>query len=154
MKVILIKDYEKLGKMNEIKNVSNGYARNFLIPNKLAVFADDSTVNKIKQEELKNISQKKEIDHQKHNFIHKIAGKELVFELETSKTGTLFSGLNKEQIVEEINRLFKFELKHDKIILDEPIKKIGDYEISINLGNNYKCKIKVIIKSKNESKKL
>lgn len=90
MKVILIKDYNKLGKKNEIKNVSNGYARNFLIPRKFAVFAEDSTVNRIKQEELKNINKKKEIDNQKHNFIQKISGKELIFELETSRTGTLF----------------------------------------------------------------
>jgi large subunit ribosomal protein L9 len=154
MKVILIKDNDKLGKKNEIKNVSDGYARNFLIPNRLAIFADDSTIYKIKQAELQYISQKKEIDHNKHDFIQKISEKELIFELETSKTGTLFSSLSKKQIVDEINRIFKFELKDDNIISDEIVKKTGNYDISINLGNDYKCKIKVIIKSKNEPKKL
>lgn len=148
MKVILIKDYEKLGKKNEIKNVNNGYARNFLIPNQLAVFADELTINKIKQDELKNTSQKEKIFSQKHDFIQKINGKELKFELETSKTGTLFSGLKKDKIIKEIDRLFNFKLKDDNIILEDQIKKIGEHELLINLGENYKAKMKIIIKSR------
>ena len=149
MKVVLLKDYNKLGKKGEIKNVSNGFARNLLFPNKIAVLADNSTIEKIKKEKLENIKQEKDVDQQKKQFIQKISGQELVFNTKASKTGTLFSALNKDKIIEKINKLFKYDLKDDNIILDEPIKKVGEYETTIILGNN-QAKFKIIIKSKNE----
>ena len=149
MKVILIQDVDNLGKIGESVNVKNGYARNFLIPNKLALFANDQNMKSIesmlKQQELKNAKERSNLES-----LSKVLDKvTLKFELKAGEEGKLFGSVTSQMISDE---LAKQDLNVDKkeIVLDEPIKELGKHKVSINLGENLSASIQ--IKVNEESK--
>lgn len=144
MKVILLQDVDKLGKKGDIKQVSDGYARNFLIPKKIAVLANKSEI--IKAEEQKKIDQE-QAERDLIKF-QKIASQIDEFDLEIKvKAGDddkLFGAVTSSKISEELKKN-NFEVEKDQIKLDEPIKEIGEYEVKIEFPHNLEAKIKVII---------
>ena len=149
MKVILIQDVDNLGKIGDSVNVKNGYARNFLIPNKLALFANDQNMKSIesmlKQQELKNAKERSNLES-----LSKVLDKvTLKFELKAGEEGKLFGSVTSQMISDE---LAKQDLSVDKkeIVLDEPIKELGKHKIDINLGENLSASIQ--IKVNEESK--
>ena len=149
MKVILIQDVNNLGKIGDSVNVKNGYARNFLIPNKLALFANDQNMKSIesmlKQQELKNAKERSNLES-----LSKVLDKvTLKFELKAGEEGKLFGSVTSQMISDE---LAKQDLNIDKkeIVLDEPIKELGKHKVSIDLGENLSASIQ--IKVNEESK--
>ena len=149
MKVILIQDVDNLGKIGDSVNVKNGYARNFLIPNKLALFANDQNMKSIqsmlKQQELKNAKERSNLES-----LSKVLDKvTLKFELKAGEEGKLFGSVTSQMISDE---LAKQDLNIDKkeIVLDEPIKELGKHKVSIDLGENLSASIQ--IKVNEESK--
>ena len=153
MKVILLKDVEKLGKKGEIKNVADGYARNFLIPNKLAVLATKSELAKL--EEQKKIETEKAEEELKfyQEIASQIDGLEIEIPVKVSEEGKLFGAVTASQINEKLkenlsrSRVLQegFEIKKEQIKLEEPIKEIGEYEAIVEFPHNLETKIKVII---------
>ena len=149
MKVILIQDVDNLGKIGDSVNVKNGYARNFLIPNKLALFANNQNMKSIesmlKQQELKNAKERSNLES-----LSKVLDKvTLKFELKAGEEGKLFGSVTSQMISDE---LAKQDLSVDKkeIVLDEPIKELGKHKVDINLGENLSASIQ--IKVNEESK--
>ena len=149
MKVILIQDVDNLGKIGDSVNVKNGYARNFLIPNKLALFANDQNMKSIesmlKQQELKNAKERSNLES-----LSKVLDKvTLKFELKAGEEGKLFGSVTSQMISDE---LAKQDLNVDKkeVVLDEPIKELGKHKVSIDLGENLLASIQ--IKVNEESK--
>ena len=142
MKVILIQDVNNLGKIGDSVNVKNGYARNFLIPNKLALFANDQNMKSIesmlKQQELKNAKEQSNLES-----LSKVLNKvTLKFELKAGEEGKLFGSVTSQMISDE---LAKQDLNIDKkeIVLDEPIKELGKHKVSIDLGENLSASIQI-----------
>ena len=142
MKVILIQDVDNLGKIGDSVNVKNGYARNFLIPNKLALFANDQNMKSIesmlKQQELKNAKERSNLES-----LSKVLDKvTLKFELKAGEEGKLFGSVTSQMISDE---LAKQDLNIDKkeIVLDEPIKELGKHKVSIDLGENLSASIQI-----------
>lgn len=144
MKVILLKDVEKLGKKGEVKSVADGYARNFLIPNKLAALATKSELAKL--EEQKKIETEKAEEELKfyQEIANQIDGLELEIPVKVSEEGKLFGAITASQITEKLKEK-NFEIKKEQIKLEEPIKEIGEYEAIIEFPHNLETKIKVII---------
>lgn len=144
MKVILLKDTEKLGKKGEIKNVADGYARNFLIPNKLAALATKSELAKL--EEQKKIETEKAEEELKfyQEIANQIDGLEMEIPVKVSEEGKLFGAITASQIAEKLKEK-NFEIKKEQIKLESPIKEIGEYEAIIEFPHNLETKIKVII---------
>ena len=134
MKVILQQDVKGQGKKGELINVSDGYARNFLIPRKLAVSATPDNMETMKKEE--KIRQRKlEAD--------KAAAKELAKKLEgfvlriparAGSAGKLFGAVTSKEISEALSEQFGVEIEKNKIIQDEHIKTFGHYEVKCKLG--------------------
>ena len=149
MKVILIQDVDNLGKIGDNVNVKNGYARNFLIPKKLALFASDQNMKSIesmiKQQELKNAKERSNLESLA-KVIDKVT---LKFELKAGEEGKLFGSVTSQMISDE---LAKQDLSVDKkeIILEEPIKELGKHKVGVNLGENLSASIQ--IKVSEESK--
>ncbi len=144
MKVILLKDVEKLGKEGEIKEVANGYARNFLIPNELAVLATKDQIAKL--EEIKEIeskqSEKELVKFQE--LATQLDGLELEISAKVSEEEKLFGAITNVQIVEKLKEQ-GISVDKEQIKLKDPIKEIGEYEINIQLPHNLEAKIKIII---------
>ena len=135
MKVILQHDVKGKGKKGEFVNVSDGYARNFLLPKKLAVTATPENLTVMKREE-KARMQKTEADKAKAN---EIAGKlnDVLVKI-TAKGGEggsrIFGSITSKEISEELSKQHGIEIEKNKIVQDEPIKAFGSYEIKCKLG--------------------
>ena len=144
MKVILLKDVQDIGKKYEIKEVKNGYARNFLIPRDLA-----KTVTK---QSLKWLETQKEIIEKEIEEDLKKAQKmastldrlELNIPIKVGQEGQLFESINSQKIAEKLKEM-GFEVKKSKIILEKPIKTLGEFPIKINLDHNLEVEIRVIV---------
>ena len=146
MKVILLKDVRKLGKKDEVMEVSDGYARNFLFPKKLAVEANNENMSKLKA---KKQSEQYKKDVNKENA-EKIAKKlddiTLTIKVKAGENGKIFGGVTSKEISEELKKQYKIDIDKKKIILNENIKNLGSFDISMKLfeGVTGKLKVKVI----------
>jgi len=144
MRVILLKDVENLGKKYEVKEVKNGYARNFLIPQGLVKPATETALiwletqkeieAKKAEEELKKIQEKATA----------IDGQELIIPVKMGEEGQLFESIASQKISEKLKEL-GFEIKKTQIDLKEPIKELGEFPIKIRLEHNLEAEIKVIV---------
>jgi len=144
MKIILLEDVENTGKKDEIKEVADGYARNFLFPNKLAVLATRSELDKLK--ERKKIEEGKA--EEELTIFQKIASELDGFELEIfakiGEEGKIFGSINSVKVSEKLKEN-GFKIEKEWIKLKTPIKEMGEHEISIELPHNLEVKIKVIV---------
>ncbi len=136
MKIILLQDIKNLGQAGDIKEVADGYARNFLIPQKLAETATKEAVEKAtrKKQETEELKNKK--TEELKNLAKKLEGKEIVIKAK-EKDGKLFGSIGRKEIAENLGN----EINEDMIELKENIKEIGVKKININFGNDIKAKI-------------
>ncbi len=144
MKVILLKDVEKLGKEGEVKEVKDGFARNFLIPQKLAVLATKAEI--VKLEELKEIESQK---HEKEllefqELATQLDGLELEILAKVSEEEKLFGAITNIQIIEKLKEQ-GIKINKEYIKLENPIKETGEYEVNVELPHNLEAKIKLIV---------
>jgi len=144
MKVILLKDVEKLGKRLEVKNVEKGYARNYLIPNDLARSATRETLKWLDTQ--KEITQNQQEGELKkiQALVAKIDGRELNFSMKVGDKGQLFESLTIQKIKDALKEK-GFEVSKEQIQLKQPIRELGEFLIKINFDHNLESIIKVII---------
>jgi len=143
MKVVLLKDVEKLGREGEIKEVAEGYARNFLIPKNFVKPATDQTIQEVElKKEKKTKSDQIELaDAQK--IAEQLDGRELFIKVK-EKEGTLFGSVNEKTIAKTFaDEGLKIDPKHVK--LKEPIKEVGDYDVKLELDHGLEANIKVVL---------
>ncbi|MFY9115249.1 MAG: 50S ribosomal protein L9 [Dethiobacteria bacterium] len=152
MKVILIKDVDRVGRKGDIKNVADGYARNFLLPRKLAL---EATPARLKEAE-KWQEQRRKKDAKEEQIAQEMAdnlkGKELIFRRPAGKEGKLFGSVTAGDIA---SLLQEKGLKIDKrnIEIEEPLKKIGTYEVTLKLRAGIFTAIKILIEQENNVEK-
>jgi large subunit ribosomal protein L9 len=143
MKVILIQDITNLGKKGDIKEVSDGYARNFLLPRKLAQTVTDSA---IKNMENKKDQEAKEVQD-RLDSLKKLAGslnkKEFVIKCK-EKGGKLFGSVSEKDIAKALNDM-GIEIEESSVILEAPLKKTGEYSINLKLEKDIISRIKLKI---------
>lgn len=145
MKIILLKDVKKLGQKFEIKNVKPGYARNFLIPQKLAILATKENLIWCERERQKIEREKEKREKEKLLLLEKLKNFQLEIGAKTGIKGELFEKITEEKIAEFLKEKGAL-VKKENIILKEPIKRVGEYEVKVSLGEKLETKIKVIIK--------
>ena len=134
MKVILLQDVESLGKKLDVKEVKNGYARNFLFPKKLAKPATKEALMWLKAQ--KEIEEKKAEDALKETetLVSAIDGQEITILVKTGDEGQLYEAVTAQKIVEKIKEL-GFSVKKGQIILPQPIKEIGEFPVKISFDH-------------------
>jgi len=142
MKVILLKDVKGQGKKGEIKNVSDGYATNFLIAQGLAKPANDSNIKQL--EHLNEVESKhKEKEQQDAQALaDKLAEMTVVLKTKSGEGGRLFGSITSKHIADELNKL-KLSIDRKKIVLDDPIRSLGVTPVVIKLHPAVKATLKV-----------
>ena len=145
MKVILVEEVPKLGKLGDIVNVARGYARNYLFPRSMALEATDGNIKQT--EEKKRVEEKKSKKRIKDagELVAKIAGIKLVFKTRVGEEGKLYGSITSKDIAEKILSDKGIEIDKRKIILEEPIKQIGSYEVPVVYFSEAKANITVEI---------
>ncbi|MCR5485983.1 MAG: 50S ribosomal protein L9 [Lachnospiraceae bacterium] len=133
MKVILLEDVKALGKKDEIVEVKEGYARNYLFPQKLGVPADNKNLNDVKlkkeakaQQEAKRLAEAEEMKK-------KLDEVTVVCRIRAGKDGKAFGSVSTKEIAEEMKKQHELDIDKKKIMLDEPIKALGAYQVQVKL---------------------
>lgn len=147
MKIILLNDVPKVGQKYDIKEVSNGFAQNFLFPKKLAEPATKEARGKVEKMKAALEQEKKRQEEQLKESIDKIKGFTVTMKEKATETGGLFSSVGKDKIVSEIEKQVGITVPEDSILLDKPIKEIGELDIPVEVGDK-KVKFKLVVEKK------
>lgn len=143
MKVIFIKDYGEKGKYGEIKEVKDGFARNFLIPFGYAIEATEKNIKIFKEKEkIEQLKRKKKIDNAKE-LREFLKDKSITITVKAGIDDKLFGAVTSEMISEEIKNQLNLEIDKHQINLEEPIKKLGVYKVPIRLTEGIEGEIKL-----------
>lgn len=133
MKLILLQDVKNLGKRGEIVEVSNGYARNKLLPQKLAVEANTKNMNDLKLAQQHDMRLAQENLEAAEAMKKNLEGQTVTVKIKAGKEGQVFGSVSTKEIAEEAEKQLRLTLDKKKMVLDEPIKSLGVHEVKIKL---------------------
>jgi len=149
MKVILLIDVPKLGQKSEVKNVSAGYARNYLFPRKLAAAVNSATLFELEiQKEINRKTAEKELA-QTESLAQKLDGLEIEMSLKVSKEGIGYAAISAQKIAETLQGL-GYKISKTQVKIKTPIKKIGEHNAVIVLSHGLEAEIKIIVVAEEE----
>jgi large subunit ribosomal protein L9 len=150
MKVLLIKDVYKLGRAGDIKKVADGYGRNFLLPQGMAVLATVGAmkqVQKIKsQAEIRRSAQNNELK----GLADQIAGVTLTFPAKAGETGKLYGSITTQDVATALTEKVRFEVKRQQVDI-QPIRSLGEYTAHVRLTMDLVPEIKIVVHREGES---
>lgn len=132
MKVILQEDVKNLGRIGDVVNVADGYARNYLIPKRLAVEANTKNIKSLEHEKRKMEEKSKKIRNEAQRFSEKLSTMTLTLHAKAGEEERLFGSITTMDIAEALKRE-GVEVERKKILLDEPIKRLGSYTVGIKV---------------------
>lgn len=144
MKVILQKDVKDVGRVGELVNVSEGFARNFLFPRKLAAEATEKRVKEY--EHLKRVAEakKKKAMAERQELLNKINGTTVTFKLAAGETDKLFGTVTTTDISKELQKA-GFSVDRRDIVLEEPIKVLGQHKAVVRYSEDLEAKIQIAV---------
>jgi len=145
MKVLLTRDVEKLGKAGTVKSVADGYARNYLIPQGLAVFASTGTLKQaetIRKAEEKRQSQ---LAAEATTVSEKLKGVTLKFKARASEAGKLYGSITPKQVVETLEQVVGVSVDKRKLDLREPIRSLGLHPVRVHLATDLNPSFDVLV---------
>ena len=145
MKVILQQDVRGQGKKGQLVEVSDGYARNFLLPKKLAVPATAENVNTMKQQEKARQAQMAAEKAEAQALAEKLQGIQVKLAAKAGEGGRLFGAVTSKEIAEALSAQFGLNIAKTKLVLDEPIKSCGGYQIKAKLGYEIVGTVNVLV---------
>lgn len=133
MEVILLKNMERLGKVNEIVTVKDGYGRNYLIPQKLAIIANKTNRATLDERIRKQRAVEEQLIEQYKATAAKLEGQTLKIGAKAGTSGKIFGSVTSVQIAQAINELIGVDIERRKITLLEEVKNLGDYAAKVQL---------------------
>ncbi len=143
MKVILLDNIKGVGKKDEVINAADGYARNFLLPRKLAVEANAENMSKLNNKK-EAASYKKDVERQAaEELAKKLKGIMLKVKVKAGENGKIFGGVTAKEISDNLKSQYKFDIDKKKIELKETIKTLGEFNVPIKLFEGVVANLKV-----------
>ena len=144
MKVILKQDVEKLGRRGDVVNVAPGFGRNYLLPRKMAIAV---TPTNIKMIEIERQSLKKKVEIERKSFqslTQKLNQVSLTFTRRAGEKDVIFGSVSSGDVKEALDGL-GYDIDKKKILLDEPIKRLGNFSVPIKISHDDRAEIKVVV---------
>jgi large subunit ribosomal protein L9 len=145
MEVILLTDVEKVGLRGEVVDVARGFARNYLLPRRVAETATPAKVAELRRRDDERARHEaRTIEHARE--LAEVLGKTVLrFEVKAGSSGALFGSVTPTDVADEIWRTRKIRVDRRRIELDEPIKRIGRYEVPIDLFTDVRVEVKTLV---------
>lgn len=144
MKIILMDDVPALGRRGEIREVANGYARNFLLPKKLAVPATPGNVQNLEHLKRQRERAEQKVRDTAQVAAERIGGLTLAIATRASEDGRLFGSVSAQDVVAFLERN-QIPVERRRILLEEPIKALGEYQVPIRLHHDVTATLKVTV---------
>jgi large subunit ribosomal protein L9 len=145
MKVVLREDVEKLGLRGEVVEVARGYARNFLLPRKLAEPATPARVSELAKVNARRALSEAQSFEQAQEIGQRLGQAEIRFDVKAGETGVLFGSVTQTNLADAIWEKLKVRVDRRKIELDEPLKRIGRYQVPIELFADVTVETRVVV---------
>jgi large subunit ribosomal protein L9 len=145
VEVILLQDVEKVGLRGEVVSVARGYMRNYLAPRKLAETATPARVAELRKREEQRTRHEAQSFEQAQQLSETLVKTVLRFEVNAGPQGTLFGSVTPTDIADELWRVRKVRVDRRKIDLPEPIKRVGRYEVPIELFTDVRIEVKTLV---------
>ena len=145
MKVILQQDVKGQGKKGQMIEVSEGYARNFLMPRKLAILATADAMNTMKLQEKAKKAEEARQKAEAEAIAEKLKSAQVKVSARAGANGKLFGAVTSKEVSDALAAQHKIELAKQKIVLDEPIKSFGTYQLKAKLGHEVSGTIHVLV---------
>ena len=145
MKVVLREDVEKLGLRGEVVDVARGYARNFLLPRRLAEPATPSRVAELEKVNARRALSEAQNFDQAQEIAQRLGQAEIRFDVKAGETGVLFGSVTQTQLADAIWEKLKVRVDRRKIELAEPLKRIGRYQVPIELFTDVTVETRVLV---------
>jgi large subunit ribosomal protein L9 len=145
VEIILLTDVEKVGERGEVVTVADGYARNFLLPRRLAERATPGKVAEVRRREETKARQEARTAEQAQEVATVLSRTVLRFEMRAGPTGVLFGSVTSGDVADEIWRVRKIRVDRRKIGIEEPIKRIGRFEVPIQVFEDVGVRVKTLV---------
>ncbi len=147
MKVILQQEVKKLGKKGDILEVSEGYARNFLLPQKLAIEATAGNVNAVKQQKAAQVHKEQRANDEAKVLASQLTKVSVTIPVKTGEGGKVFGSVTAKDIADALQNQYKIEIDKRKIELKDAIKSLGSYSVTVRVHPEITGKIEVNVVS-------
>jgi large subunit ribosomal protein L9 len=145
MEVILLKDVEQLGKQGTLKKVKDGYARNFLIPQKLAVFATPAMQRQVKQQVEAHERHRLKHVEELRGQVEELSKVTITVEAKVGDKGQLYGSVTPAQLSDALKKQAKYDIDKSKLTLPAPIKAAGAYTIGVDLGEGLSGTFQLVV---------
>lgn len=146
MKVIFLQDVRSIGKKFDAKDVSDGYARNFLFPNKLAELATPAALKKLEAADAQQSKNEVELKKRTEEIIRLMKDRALEFILKSDEVGSVFGSVTKEAILSAMRDAGLITKERVEIELDRPIKEFGERTLKVRFRNGIEGELKIIVR--------
>jgi len=146
MKVLFLKDVPKMGKKYDVKEVTDGYAQNFLLPRKLAELATKNTEKNVEKFKKAEDEMKKVDEALLHKSLKALEEAVVVIKGKANEEGKLFAAIHKEEISEKLREQAGISMPPEYFDIEKPVKEIGEHEIPVVVGEK-KGKFKLVIEA-------
>ena len=145
MKVLFAKDVKNVAKAGEIKEVADGYARNFLIPHGLAVPATEGEMKKRKEVEAAQAKKEAKAETEAKSLAQELSAITVTIKARVGEQNRLYGSITAADVAEALEKQTGHTVDRRRVELEEPIKRTGSYEVAIHLGRDLAPKIKVVV---------
>ena len=145
MEVILLADVEKVGLRGDVVDVARGYARNYLLPRRLAETATPARVEELRKRDARRALQEARTTEQAQEIAGVLGKTVLRFEVKAGPTGALFGSVTATDVADELWRVRKIRVDRRKVDLADPIKRIGRYEVPIDVFGDVRVEVKTLV---------
>jgi large subunit ribosomal protein L9 len=146
MKVILTKDVQSLGRTGDIKEVSGGYAKNFLLPGGYAKVATPGLIKKAEEIKAERVKEAEAEMEKAKEMVTKIQGQSVAIKAKADASKKLYAAVKAEEIAEAL-KAKGFEVDKDNIAINEPIKEVGEFEVTLDLEHGLLARIGVTVEA-------
>jgi large subunit ribosomal protein L9 len=145
MKVVFLEEVEGSGRIGEVRNVANGYARNYLLPRKLAVPATEHNIRIAQERAAVEAKRQVKLDADAEVLAEKLVGLTISIEVRVGEQGRLYGSVTARDISEALAKPLGLLLEHRQVELEEPIRRVGVFEVPLRLSRNVRPSVQVAV---------